>query len=281
MSRTADLAHQLWTAAFSDFRSAYEEVAQAGMRSVVLTERRGQYDLTVREQALEVGRILNQLGLQVLGCHGCEAHPCDLGLPDNDEHATMVRKHSTLMERVAELGCRSYVVHLGGAPEESARATAWGQVRKAVDQLGARAEALGMALALENGFTGYLASNEELVAFVAEYNHPAVGLCYDSGHAHLMGDAAEVLRLMAPYVVTAHLHDNDRSCDQHLIPGLGTIEWPSVAEALAECPRLLHAETEAANYDGWPFAPPLWTQQDLWARYDEVLNVAGTGVVYG
>lgn len=281
MSRTSDLAHQIWTAAIPDLRTTYQEVAEAGIRSVVMTQQRGEFDLLVPEQARAAGRLLTELGLAVVACHGVESQPCDLSVRDADEHAAMVRAHTALMENTAELGCRTYVVHLGGAPEEGARAEAWGQVRKAVDQLGERAEALGVALALENGFTGYIASNEELVAFARDYHQPAVGLCYDSGHAHIMGDAAEVLRLMGPYVVTVHLHDNDRSCDQHLIPGLGTIDWPSVAKALAECPRLVHAETEAANYVGWPFSPEPWSQRELWARYGEVLNGAGTGVVYG
>ncbi|MHB8995610.1 MAG: sugar phosphate isomerase/epimerase family protein [Armatimonadota bacterium] len=278
--RNVDLAHQIWTAAISDFTQTYREVAEAGVKSVVLAARRGEFNLLDREQALAAGRILKELGLTVRGCHAIETPPCDMNVADPHEHAAMVQSHATLMRNVGELGCQTYVVHLGGLPKDGDRARSWNQVHKAVDQLAAQAQDLGMVLALENGMAGYLASNDELVALVAGYGHPAVGLCYDSGHAHIMGDAAATLRQMSPYVVTVHLHDNDRSCDQHLIPGLGTIEWAPVVEALAACPRLKHAETEAANYPEWPHGLPVWSREDLWARYGEVLNTEGTGVRY-
>lgn len=278
--RDVDLAHQIWTAAISDFRQTYREVAEAGVKSVVLAADRGEFNLIDRKQAQAAGRILKKLGLTVRGCHAIETFPCDMNIADPAGHAAMVTLQATLMRNVAELGCQTYVVHLGSLPKDGDRARSWNQVHKAVDQLATQAQDLGMVLVLENGMAGYLASNAELVALVAGYGHPAVGLCYDSGHAHIMGDAAAILRQMSPYVVTVHLHDNDRSGDQHLIPGLGTMEWAPVVEALAACPRLKHAETEAANYPEWPHGLPVWPQKDLWARYGEVLNIEGTGVRY-
>jgi sugar phosphate isomerase/epimerase len=274
-----DLVHLAWSSSITDFEETYREVAEAGFRAVVMTERRGQYNMLDREQAREAGKVLERLGLAVRACHGAETQPCDLSVPDSAEHAKMVRAHATLMENTAGLGSRTYVVHLGVKPAEKPEA-AWGQVRRAVDELAPLAERLGVALALENGMQTYLASNEELLALVAEYDHPAVGLCYDSGHAHIMGDAAEVLRSLSPHVVTVHLHDNDGTSDQHLIPGHGTIEWQPVAEALAQCPRLIHAETEAANTLSWPPTPEVWPLARLYARYLEVLNLPGGGVTY-
>ncbi|MEN6548629.1 MAG: sugar phosphate isomerase/epimerase family protein [Armatimonadia bacterium] len=278
--RTLDLAHLVWDRAMTDFDTTYSEVAQAGFRAMVMTQRRAQFDMLVPEQAREAGRRLERLGLVVRGCHGVETQPCDLSVAEADAHAAMVTAHATLMENVAELGCRTYVVHLGAAPQDGNKEAAWGRVRKAVDELGTRAEALGVALALENGMQGYLATNDELLAFVAGYDHPAVGICYDSGHAHIMEGAATVLEALSQYVVTVHLHDNDGTADQHLVPGHGTIDWRPVAEALARCPRLIHAEIEAANCTQWPPTPEVYSQTELYARYLEILNLPGTGVSY-
>lgn len=278
--RVLDLAHLIWDRAIEDFDATYTEVAQAGFRALVMSQRRVPFDMLVPEQAREVGRRLERLGLMARACHGVETPPCDLSVADADEHASMVAAHATLMQNVAELGCRTYVVHLGVSPQDGNREAAWDRVRKAVDVLGARAEALGVALALENGMQGYLASNDDLLSFVAEYDHPAVGICYDSGHAHIMEGAAVVLEVLSPYVVTAHLHDNDGTSDQHLVPGQGTIDWRPLAEALARCPRLIHAEIEAANCLQWPPTTEVYSQEDLRAQYLEVLNVTGTGVSY-
>lgn len=277
--RELDLVHLTWTATIKDFETSYREVAEAGFHALVMTERRGQYNMLDREQAQEAGRVLERLGLRVAACHGAESQPCEVNVQDPAEHVKMVHAHATLMENTAELGSRTYVVHLGRKPEGDATAS-WGQVRRAMDELGPRAEALGVALALENGMQGYLATNDELLAFVAEYNHPAVGICYDSGHAHIMGNAAEVLQALSPYVVTVHLHDNDATSDQHLAPGHGTMDWRPVAEALAQCPRLVHAETEAANCTEWPPTPEVWPLGKLYDRYLEVLNVPGAEVSF-
>lgn len=278
--RVLDLAHLIWDRAIEDFDATYREVAQAGFRALVMSQRRGPFDMLVPEQAREVGRRLERLGLWVRACHGVDTQPCDLSVADAGAHAAMVTAHATLMQNVAELGCRTYVVHLGVSPHDGKREAAWERVRKAVDVLGARAEALGVALALENGMQGYLASNDDLLSFVAEYDHPAVGICYDSGHAHIMEGAAVVLEALSPYVVTAHLHDNDGTSDQHLVPGQGTVDWRPVTEALARCPRLIHAEIEAANCTQWPPTTEVYSQEDLRARYLEVLDVTGTGVSY-
>lgn len=279
-SKVLDLAHLIWDRAIEDFDATYTEVAQAGFRALVMSQRRGPFDLLVPEQAREAGRRLEHLGLAVRACHGVETQPCDLSEADADAHAAMVTAHATLMENVAELGCRTYVVHLGAAPQDGNKEAAWGRVRKAVDELGTRAEALGVALALENGMQGYLATNNDLLSFVAEYDHPAVGICYDSGHAHIMEGAAVVLEAFSSYVVTAHLHDNDGTADQHLVPGQGTLEWQPVVEELARCPRLIHAEIEAANCTQWPPTTEVYSQEDLRARYLEILNLPGTGVLY-
>jgi len=184
------------------------------------------------------------------------------------------------MDNATEIGARTYVLHIGPLRAGEPKAASWERVRQCVDELAPHAEALGIALALENGLPDYVMTNEELVAFVAEYAHPAVGLCYDSGHAHVTGDAAAVLALFAPYVVTVHLHDNDGASDQHLIPGQGTMDWPAVVAELAQCPRLVHAETEAVNSAQWSPTPEVWDQRRVYERYMATLNTLGTGVCY-
>ena len=105
---------------------------------------------------------------------------------------------------------------------------------------------------------------------MADYDHPAVGICYDSGHAHITADAAATLHLLSPYVVTVHLHDNDGVDDLHLIPGQGTIDWPSVVKELAACQKLVHMETEAANCAVWPHSQGVWSYRDVYTRYREI-----------
>jgi sugar phosphate isomerase/epimerase len=280
MPRVVDLAHMIWSADITDFETSYAEVAEAGFKSVVLGVQRGQLDLRVREDALEAGLILERLGLQAPACHGLDTGPGGLNDPDDEARTALVRAHAGLMANAAELGARTYVLHIGPLLPDEPRDASWERVRRCVDELAPRAEALGIALGLENGLPDYVMTNEELPAFVAEYGHPAVGICYDSGHAHVTGDAPAVLAAFAPYVVTVHLHDNDGATDQHLIPGQGTMDWRPLVEALAQCPRLAQAETEAVNSAQWSATPEVWEQRRVYERYMEVLNVPETGASY-
>ena len=49
---------------------------------------------------------------------------------------------------------------------------------------------------------------------------------------------------MKPYIVTAHLHDNDGYSDAHDLPGCGRIDWKRQIENLRSCPRLMSLQTE-------------------------------------
>lgn len=267
-----DLAYHVWSGSFEDFETAYQQVAEAGIRSIVLTAQRGNLDLRERADLLEAERILKGLGLAAPACHCQDWGPANLTEPDEDLRPTMIQMHSGLMEKVAELGCRTFVLHLGPKPKDGSDQAAWDRIRDAVDKLAPRAEAVGIKLALENGFSGYVATNEQLLSFVADYDCPSVGICYDSGHAHLVDDAAAVLRALSPYVVTVHLHDNDGTSDQHLLPGQGTIQWEPVVEALGACPRLVLLETEAANCTQWPHSRDVCSYREAYARYCKVLG---------
>jgi sugar phosphate isomerase/epimerase len=63
---------------------------------------------------------------------------------------------------------------------------------------------------------------------------PAVAACLDTGHAHVHTAAPPHfwVEALGPRLRQLHLHDNDQSFDQHLVPGEGTIDWSAFAQAL-------------------------------------------------
>ena len=75
-------------------------------------------------------------------------------------------------------------------------------------------------------------------------DEPNVGICLDSGHAHLSGyNVADAVRTIGSKLCTTHFHDNVGAKDQpagkphrdmHTSVGLGTINWFDVIRALDE-----------------------------------------------
>ena len=99
------------------------------------------------------------------------------------------------------------------------------------------AEKLGIRLCLENVFDGisdrcltrcYGARPEELLELVEKLNSGSVGICWDSGHAHMAKlDQEQSLRILGNRVWTTHLHDNRGQYDNdlHLPPFYGSLDW--------------------------------------------------------
>lgn len=96
------------------------------------------------------------------------------------------------------------------------------------------AEKLGIKIAFENTkMWGYL---EYVFENIKSKN---IGVCFDSGHCHCHYDDKFSWSFFKDKIFLVHLHDNDKSKDQHLLPFDGTIDWGVYAKKLKE-----------ANYDG-------------------------------
>ena len=75
---------------------------------------------------------------------------------------------------------------------------------------------------------------EEIGDDPAETN---LGICIDTGHAHMSHDAGRepvtnYLERYAGQLAHVHLHDNHGTWDEHLTPGEGTIDWARAVRTL-------------------------------------------------
>jgi sugar phosphate isomerase/epimerase len=126
---------------------------------------------------------------------------------------------------------RYLVVHLG-IPDDlnpPAAANARQAAQRSVEELVAAARPLGVRIAVEV-IPNKLSAAGALVRLVEEEleaTAPGVGICLDTGHAHLMGDLADAIEAVGGELVTTHVHDNGGKGDDHLVPFDGTIDWPT------------------------------------------------------
>ena len=124
----------------------------------------------------------------------------------------------------------SYVVlHLGN-PRDKFSPVAFDYAYAAVAEIRAFA---GVEVMIEN-IPNEISTLERIKEFRAVSQLPDVGVCYDTGHAHLQGATPEFDHIRA-----THLHDNRGEKDEHLWPFEGTLDWPALVEKLV-----------VANYKG-------------------------------
>lgn len=110
------------------------------------------------------------------------------------------------------------------------------QLAKSIVELGEFGQSIGVQYAFEN-LPNYHAIGydvAELTALLAGVNAPNTGLCFDTGHAHMTGDAVEKLRQAAGSLIYVHFSDNNGESDDHDMVGCGTLDAEGVARAVRE-----------------------------------------------
>lgn len=173
-------------------------------------------------------------GIAPLSCHGPFQ---DLYPASGDPAVVRVarERHERAFEAALALGVQVYVAHVSSIPlirnksyrDRFARATAdfWLPFAE-------RAREAGMVIALENLWE---AGPEVQAAIMDRAEHPALRASFDNGHALVFGEhpSAEWVAALGDRLAHCHLHDNDRSSDQHLPIGQGKEDWSALFAALA------------------------------------------------
>jgi sugar phosphate isomerase/epimerase len=229
-----------------------KEMEAAGFRFVQVPSPPPSVLSTPRElirHAFALSDVLATAGLRPI-LHG----PGDVraGTPDGD------RALEGLISYAAELEASHVVYHAANLPDEPASEDARLAETRALAGLAARAERLGVIIALENLAPVYpspdaLSFTPLILRTMAKrISSPSVGLCLDVGHANIVAalrrtDPLELIEPALDRAVLFHLHDNlgarrgedgppeldPLRLDLHLPPGRGTVPWPSIAPLLA------------------------------------------------
>lgn len=117
----------------------------------------------------------------------------------------------------------------------------------------AAAERRGVVLALEN-----LRHAAHLHAALSALTGPFTRFCYDSGHHFGWGKGEPYLERYGSRLAALHLHDNDGTRDQHLLPFDGAVDWPALMARLA-----------ATGYDG-----ALTLEVQAFGRYERAMSAS-------
>ncbi|MEW6002382.1 MAG: sugar phosphate isomerase/epimerase family protein [Nitrospirota bacterium] len=109
-----------------------------------------------------------------------------------------------------------------------------------------RAVEKGLKIAIENIFEDEPANLRLLMERMGSANF---GICFDTGHFNLFSriPLEEWLRQLKPYIIELHLHDNDRTADDHLAIGEGTFDFDSLFSSLGDRSLIYTIEAHTAE----------------------------------
>ena len=135
----------------------------------------------------------------------------------------------------ASLGVSFVVVHPAGKyPKKSPQE--FEALAESLTELHDALAPRGIEILVENSVPNELSPDVgPLVGILDDLDLPLLGLCLDTGHAHLSGDVADMIRRGGRWIKDLHLHDNHGGPkDEHLAPFCGTIDWRAAMKALRD-----------------------------------------------
>jgi sugar phosphate isomerase/epimerase len=183
-----------------------------------------------------IRQAAERAGVEIVQMHGRLFNHCK---PDGDENVAWANRS---LRRGAALGVRWVVLHPGfpdtyGTDTEEMEWT----LRRNVEVFRGyikTAEEVGVGVAVENlslKSPRFGSTVGDLVWLLDQVKSDHFGVCWDTGHANITGiDQARSLRALGKRLVALHIDDNDTKSDQHLTPMRGTIDWPSILQALQD-----------------------------------------------
>jgi sugar phosphate isomerase/epimerase len=217
---------------------AIESIADLGFRYIEIW---GEYPhLWARDydaaSTKKLIKLLNKYGLS--STYHAPCHDIDLSSVNYGIWQESLRQTIEALEMASELNSDVLVVHAGqyypGDPPggECGR----GRVIKALEQIIRRAEALGVAIGLENCPIGPFSVLNTVTCFkdlLEDINHPFLGATVDLGHAYLNGeDPLHYVKQMGSHLKHIHLNDNEGDDDTHVPLGRGHVDFKGILDHL-------------------------------------------------
>jgi sugar phosphate isomerase/epimerase len=223
-----------------------DKLAQAGAESIEIFAARGHFDYTDRQQVREVGNWFKHSGKPLNSLHSpmytdyewgrTGTPPINLVDRDKSRRVESMDEVKRALE-IAETIPLGYLVQHLGIAGEAFDPQVFENALSSIEHLHAFAKPLGVKVLLEN-IPNEISTPEKLVHLIETLHRGDLGICFDFGHAHLLGGVESAFHVLQPYMLSTHVHDNKGLKDEHLFPGEGTIDWKRSMALLSKAPHL-------------------------------------------
>jgi sugar phosphate isomerase/epimerase len=223
-------------------RAHLETIKAHGFDAVELFATRTHVDYHDARYLGALGEALAATGVTAVSMHApiCESYVDGVwgraysnAAGDASRRLEAVAETRAAIAAASRLGCEIVVLHLGlpvtqdVPPGDNDRAA----VRRSLEALADASAAAGVPLALEV-LPNDLSDPDVLLEYFEELELAGAGVCLDFGHANLRDGAPEAAETLSGHVVTTHVHDNQGTLDNHLVPFDGSIDWPRTLTAM-------------------------------------------------
>lgn len=198
-----------------------DAIKKAGFKNVFIQWYNKDWNPSQEEQL----KYIREKNLNVIFAHLGYQNINDLWL-ENEEGNKLVDRYKNDIKICKENNIPMVIVHLT-SKSEAPKFNEIGlrRLKAIVDY----AQSLDIRVAFENtkikGYVEYAIEN---------IDNENVGFCFDAGHYHVHFNDELDFSKFKNRIFAVHLHDNDKSDDQHLMPFDGTLNWEELVKKLKE-----------------------------------------------
>ncbi len=156
--------------------------------------------------------------------------------PDKARRDIRVRHTKESLSVAKALGCKNISIPPGGPLEGMDWPSGAALFREGLEQVIPDAEALGVKLLIEPEPELFIENSAEFKRFIQDFQSAALGLNFDIGHFFCVGEDPRVA-LEDLFEWIGHMHLEDIAATRvhnHLIPGLGVIDYPSIFKTIKQ-----------------------------------------------
>lgn len=191
-------------------------------------------------------------GITIRSVHAPFGGDCNLSDFDTEKREKAIQTHRNLLYKVAIAGVEMIIIHPGvNVRSKEDMENMNSLASDSISRLIGTAEEAGVKLALENMLPGHPGCEiRHILEILERVDSPSLGVCFDSGHAHVCGKMKEFMSAVGERMISIHMQDNDGTRDMHLQPPYGTIDWRAFVEVLQNVNYELPITIEAAPWGG-------------------------------
>jgi sugar phosphate isomerase/epimerase len=221
-----------------------DTLKRTGADGIELFAARQHFDYSERSTVREIGDWFRGNPVKPFSMHAPLYADRDMGRAGGPAVNVIHREKSRRIDAMdeikraleaAELIPFQYLVLHLGEREDTWNGHTLEHALTALEHLKCYASPLGVKLLVENIPNGVTAP-ENILEILAVGHFSTIGVCLDTGHAHMLAGVPDTLAALRTHIRSAHLHDNHGERDEHLWPGDGTIDWDLAYGGLQSAP---------------------------------------------
>lgn len=222
-----------------------DEFANGGAQAIEVFAARSHFDYTDKQQVRELANWFKSGPVQFHSMHSPMYMSNDsfrsgeqaLNIVDSDKRRRIeaMDEIKRALEVAETVPFRFLVQHVGRA-NEVYDLRKFEAALSSIEHLRAFARPLGVNLLVEN-IPNELSSPEKLMELIKALHYPDLGVCFDTGHAHIMSTVHQAFGVLQDRIRSTHVHDNQGDRDAHLWPGEGGIDWNQTMQSLRSAPQ--------------------------------------------